>query len=300
MAVVFSYVVTSYHEPEQLYRLLGALRRDSPGSRILVSHDRKSPDLDVARLAGLGATHVRTPRPVTWGDPTYLDSVLAALALLEVAEQDWVTLLSGQDYPLRDVAEYEAHLASCGADALLELPATTPHERVLRRRYRSRIRTAPVWLRRGRYVRLVNAVPGLSYNNEPHGRAPTIESRRLRTPFGASLRLHRGADLFAVNGRGVAALLGAPPALLDYFRHTNIPSEAFPHTVLRNDPDLAVRDEAIHHTRWGWSAHPEWLGQADLAAAAASGCWFARKFLPDDPALAELDRVRRRSPPATP
>ena len=116
---MFTYLVTSYRNPEQLFRLLERLRRSSPDARLIVSHDRKSAPLDPGRLADTGATCHRTPQPVTWGDGSYLTSVLAVMATLELADDDWLTVLSGQDYPLRPLADYEAHLATCAADALV-------------------------------------------------------------------------------------------------------------------------------------------------------------------------------------
>ncbi len=46
----FTYLVTSYRNPEQLYRLVARLRSLSPEAAVVVSHDRKSVPLDAGRL----------------------------------------------------------------------------------------------------------------------------------------------------------------------------------------------------------------------------------------------------------
>ena len=98
---MFVYVVTSYVNPSQTERLVARLRRGSPGARIIVSHDRKMPTPDADVLDRLQAELWLTPEPVTWGDSTYLRSLLALIERADLAQDDWLTVLTGQDYPLR-------------------------------------------------------------------------------------------------------------------------------------------------------------------------------------------------------
>jgi len=293
---VVVYVVTSYEQPEQLHRLLARLRRSSPGSRLVVSHDRKSPPLDPGRLAEVEAVGRVTPTPVTWGDASYLHSILAVVRDEPLAPTDWLVLLTASDYPLRPLADFERHLAACGADALLEAPEPGPALDAVTARYRRRSVRPPAWLVDGRRrARLVAAaarrLPGVLWCPQPHGIPPTLEVRRLRTPFGPDLALHKGCDLFALDGRARERLLAAPPRLLRYFDRTAVPSEAYPHTVLRNDPAVVVRPEMLHFGEWVGSPHPRHLGVEDLPAMLGSGRWFARKFRPEDPVLDRLDAL---------
>jgi hypothetical protein len=286
----FTYLVTSYRNPEQLYRLVARLRSLSREAAVVVSHDRKSAPLDDARLEPLRATWWPTPTPVSWGDGSYLLSILAAYRRLDPGPEQWVTTLSGQDYPLRPLAEYEAHLATSGANALLEEPPDTPEEWNLRRRYVRRSHRVPAFATRGATGKLVRLVPGLTWAPMPHGLRPTIERPVLARPY--RLRdVRRGNDLFAVDGTAVRALLTAPPRVLRHFVRTPTPSEGFAHTVLMNDPDIVVRPEMLHFARWQASAHPDDLGLDDLDEARASGRWFARKFTQDSPALDRLDEL---------
>ncbi len=77
--------------------------------------------LDDARLEALGVCRVVPPSRVAWGEVSQLAMVLRCLRwLLEFTDFDWVVLLSGQDYPIRPVAEIERSLAAADVDALIE------------------------------------------------------------------------------------------------------------------------------------------------------------------------------------
>jgi len=287
---VFVYVVTSYLNPPQTERLVARLRRDSPGARIVVSHDQKMPTPDVAVLDALHAELWMTPEPVTWGDATYLRSLLVAIERADLAEGDWLTILTGQDYPLRPLQEYEEHLATCGADMLLEEPDDDPNLPNFLRRYLSRSYRLPLWTDRHRIRQVVKHLPGIEMTRSPRGLPPHLNRRRLRTPFHNGLRLYKGCDQFAVSGRAARVLLRADPRLLRYYSHTLTPSESYPHTVLRNDPSLRNVPGMVHYAQWVDSPHPRWLTTDDLETMLASGLWFARKFRPEETVLSELDR----------
>ena len=284
---MFTYVVTSYRDPEHLYRLLARLRTGSPTAHLLVSHDLKSEPLDPGLLRSVGAEQRRTPTPVNWGDATYLHSILDALRELRVTSTDWVTVLSGADYPLRRLSNYEHHLSTFGADTMLEV---TPDNHLLGR-YRTHGHRVPRWAARGSVGRLVNRLPGLSWQHQPYGLAPRVEVRHLRTPFTATFTIRKGADLFALNGRALEVLVAAPPSLLRYYEKCAIPSESYPHTVLLNDQGLKNEPKLLHYSRWAAAAHPEWLGTPDLPDMIASECWFGRKFRPGAAVLDLLDAM---------
>lgn len=281
--------MTSYINPDQTVRLLRRLRTDSPKARLIVSHDRKNAPPPTAALQKLGAELWLTPQEITWGDASYLHSQLAAIERAALADEDWITILTGQDYPLRPLTEYEAHLRNLDADMVLEEPDDNPALPALLHRYETRAYRIPRWAGRHRARQVIGRLPGLSVSSEPHGLPPYLLRSRLRTPFSPRFRLYKGCDLYALSGKAARALLTAPPELLRYYEHTRVPSESYPHTVLRNNPSLSNRAGMIHYARWRGSPHPDWLTTADLPEMLASGFWFARKFQQDDPVLDALD-----------
>ncbi len=52
-----------------------------------------------------------TSAPCEWGNGTQLDALLESLENLATQSFDWLVILSGQDYPVRPVAELAAFLA---------------------------------------------------------------------------------------------------------------------------------------------------------------------------------------------
>ena len=288
---MFVYVVTSYTDPAQTERLVARLRRDSPQSRLIVSHDKKMPPPDAAHLSALGAELRLTNEPITWGDATYLRSLLDVIEAAALAPDDWITILTGQDYPLRPLREYETHLATSAADMLLEEPDDDPRLPLFLARYVSRSYRLPPWTDRHRIRQVMKHIPGFSMSSSPRGLPPDLHRRRLRTPFDDDFRLYKGCDQFALSGRAARVLARADPKLLRYYSHTRVPSESYPHTVLRNDPSLRNLAGMVHYAQWVDTPHPKWLTSEDLDVMLQSGLWFARKFRPDEPLLDELDRL---------
>ena len=293
---MFVYVVTSYTAPRQTERLVARLRRDSPGARIIVSHDRSTPPPSVETLDASGAELWLTPQAITWGDASYLESLLSVIGGVRLQPNDWLTVLTGQDYPIRPLGEFESHLLEPGADMLLEEPDDDPQLPLLLQRYTVRSYRLPKWTDRHRIRQVMKHVPGFTMTREPRGLPPYLHRRRLRTPFGETLRLYKGSDLFAVSGRAADALVSADPKLLDYYRKTRIPSESYIHTVLRNRRDLRNRPGMLHYARWMDSPHPVWLTEQDLEEMKSSRLWFARKFHPDDAVLDRLDSTLDHQP----
>jgi hypothetical protein len=289
---VFTYVVTSYTNPGQTVRLARRLRKDSPGCRIVVSHDRKMPSPESSALASADAELWLTAEDVTWGDPSYLRSLLEVIRRAALQTGDWLTILTGQDYPIRPLREYERHALTAGADMLLEEPdESDPHLSVLLRRYRLRAYPVAHWMGRHRVRQVVKHLPGIALTDEPRGLPPYLVRPRLRTPFNATFQLYKGADQLAISDRAAEVLLSASPSLLRYYEGTRHPNESYIHTVLRNDPSLVNIPGMLHFTRWGPSPHPMWLTMDDLPDLLDSGYWFARKFAQDAPVLDALDAV---------
>ena len=249
------------------------------------------PPPDAARLAELDAELRLTSAPITWGDASYLRSLLEVIAAAALAPDDWLTILTGQDYPLRPLRDYERHLAASAADMALEEPDDDPNLPLFLERYLVRSYRLPLWTDRHRVRQVMKHIPGFSMSRSPRGLPPDLNRRRLRTPFSDDFRLYKGCDQFALSGRAAHVLLRADPGLMRYYSHTRVPTESYPHTVLRNDPSLRNLAGMVHYAQWVDTPHPKWLTSDDLDAMLASGFWFARKFRPDEPVLDELDRL---------
>ena len=296
-----AYLVTSHAHPDQVLRLVRTLRAGSPAAPVVIHHDDRHSALDRDALQALGGVElVQPPTAVTWGWASQLDMILRCYAwLLERVEFDWVVTVSGQDYPIRPLAQIEHDLATSPYDGYVEggevaRPPWTcrlPDEFARRYHYRYRpIRPPGPRLRRA----IRAARPVLVLRDMPWG---TLLGARCATPFEPALPCRIGSDWLSLSRPCVAAVADAArtrPALVRHYRRTLLPTESFAHTVLHATPGLRLRGEARRFTSWTpGSAHPDVLRLADLERMLASGADFARKFdmTIDSAVLDELDRV---------
>jgi hypothetical protein len=299
--VSVAYVVTSHCYPEQVLRLARTLRAGSPDAPLLIHHDDRRSQLDVAALARLGGVQlVRPPTAVAWGWASHLDMLLRCLAwALERVPFDWLIVLSGQDYPIRPLAEIERDLLDSPYEGYVEGIEVDPprwtrgdlDEFSRRYFYHHRpIRNPGAILRRA----IAAARPALLVRDMPWG---VVLGRRCAAPFSPALPCRRGADWLSLSRRSVEVVVHAAqtrPELIRHYRRTVMPTESFPHTVLHAEPALRLSGDTRRFTSWpSRSAHPRLLTVADLDRILSSGADFARKFdLTIDPMVVnELDRV---------
>jgi hypothetical protein len=299
--VSVAYVVTSHRNPEQVLRLARALRTGSPNAPLLIHHDDQRSQLDVAALARLGGVELIRPSiTVAWGWASHLDMLLRCFAwALEQVPFDWLTVLSGQDYPIRPLAEIERDLSGSQYDGYVE-----GHEV-----------SAPRWTRDGqdefsrRYFYNYRAIrdPGAAARRAIAAMRPALVmrempwglllGRRCAAPFSPALPCRRGSDWLSLSRRSVEVVVSAAqrmPELVRHYRQTVLPTESFPHTVLHAEPALRLSGDTRRFTSWpSRSAHPSVLRVADLESILSSGADFARKFdlTIDQVVMDELDRV---------
>jgi hypothetical protein len=286
------YLVLSHRNPDQVLRLVRALR-EGPASEVLVRHDQRRSPLSAVDVATAGGQPIEDGIEAEWAAWSHVEVMLAGLRRAATFEPDWTLVLSGQDYPLRPMAEIEAGLAASAADAMLgsvrEIELRRPRvddEFFLRVAYRHYRRPArlPHLPRRLRSIVYVRDLP------------PLVGIRAVRRP---GLRLYSSADWLTLGRRGLESVLAAGDdrALLRDFRRVAVPSESFFASVLLNDPRLKVERDHRRFLAFAGPGvpHPETLTAADLDAALASGADFARKFdvTVDARALDLLDECNR-------
>ena len=316
------YYLQTHTGPAQVAHLVDLIKRGSPDSVVVITHDERGPALDTDRLTAWPGVHVLIG-PGGYGDFSHIDRYLAAVDWLEERgiEFDWLENLSGQDYPLRPVAEIEDVLSRTSADGYLQYapvfpgraPAGAdwgagpdyclcrPFDAVMRYDFRHwRLgRPTPAkqrWLRPLMTIDWMQPWVRLSLGFS------TIGVRRAKTLFTDDFICYGGSYFCTLSAdcvRYVQAFARDHPDVVAFFRATLAPDEIFFHTVLVNSGQFRLEPDSKRYIDFSGSRnnHCKFLGLGDLDAMLASGAHWARKF---DPARDTqiLQALHRRVEPA--
>jgi hypothetical protein len=311
------YYLQTHTRPEQVARLVDVIKEGSPDSVVLISHDAAGPPLDNQRLQRVPGVHVLTESG-GYGDFSHLDRYFTAVDWLDAqgVEYDWLENITGQDYPLRPIAEIERTLATSEVDGYLlyapvfpsrlppgadqgaapQFELASPFDAAMRYQYRHwwvgrPTRTKQRWLRPLMAVNLLQpwVRVSLAYS--------TVGVRRRRTVFSDDFIAYGGWFFCALTRPCVNYIRDFArdhPDLISFFRTVLAPEEVFIQTVLVNSGKFRFEPAARHYIDLSNSlnSHSKTLGVADLDAMLVSGAQWARKFDPahDAEVLDILDR----------
>ncbi len=321
-----AYVLLTHEDWPQTKRLVRAIRASSPASYVLLAHYGRttpSPALN-------DDTHVRVLEhglETDWGSWELVEATLLAFSIArEWVDPDLVCLVSGRDYPLRRLDEWERDAVAAGgwvgeARALAYSPrwgrrTGTGDDELTRYTYRW-VRSPAAWLgmsgRTGRASALWRRIrDGVALRLEPvfsvrvvaRGRGTYYGVRRLFTPFSEDRPCYLGSQWLALGRRELRHLLDedfAPGSRLRrFYRRAIIPDESALVTALswRTPPNgLPPVTQMI----WDVAEdRPKTRTLDDLDDLRRSGSPFCRKVDPRESAelMATLDRIIGLTPTA--
>jgi hypothetical protein len=320
-----AYFLQTHTRPAQVARLVKAITEGSPDAVVLISHDAAGPALNLPALQALGNVHVFLHRG-GYGDFTHLERYFAAADWLDDngVDYDWLENLSGQDYPLRPIAEIEDALSAARYDGFMlyspvfpeRVPPeadqgaaawyrlTPPFDAAMRYDYRHwRVGKATEATYRLMYpLMALNLVqPWIRVSNS----YATVGVRRGRTIAGPNFHLYGGSFFCTLRAgcvRYVRDYARANPETVEFFRTALAPEEAFLHSVLVNSGQFRLSLDYKRYIDWSQATHthPKTLRTEDAPALLASDAHWARKLdLDKDPKLFDiLDQRIRRGPHA--
>jgi hypothetical protein len=275
------------------------IKRSSPGAQVLVVHDGRTVVLDPRPFRELTDVEVivRHDR-VARGEWSVLSPMLAGLRELAGWSFDWLVYLSGQDYPVRPLADFEAELAATKHQGFLSWwdvlgPESPWRPRQGRTRYYAQYRRLPDWtLGPLKAARFLGKVSPLRFHLH-YG--PFVGWEPRRNPFQEPVRCYGGWQWWTLSRPAVEHLWQAVSAngpLVRWFRRTVAPCEALVPTVLVNSGrfDLCQDNRRFVDFAGSRDGRPRTLTRDDLPRFAAGHWDFARKFeMARDPEL--LDRI---------
>jgi hypothetical protein len=288
-------MILAHKDAPQVEALTARILDLSPGGQVVLHHDLASDEMPWDGQPPERVHFVERDR-VLWGDWSIVEATLRMMRFaLEELHADWFVVLSGEHWPVADLAKWEATAGASGVDAFVEaepLPARLTFGRADEgpNMYLSRCMHRWVSVRQPRHLagqRVVYRLSKLSLFVTP---MVTVEySHRRKTWFLGRPRARRamrdwafykGSQWIAFNGRSARAILDTDPAITDWFRHGHIPDETYFHTVLRHADDLDVRTDVVTYVPVGPVPPTErWmvLRLEELPAVWRSGAPFARK-----------------------
>ena len=292
-----SYFIASHVNPEQILRLVRACRSGSPESHVLLHHDYNVSDLDPAAVARIGNVDLlRAEGAVGWGAFSMCVMVLRCMRwLLANRDFDWVVYLSGQDYPVKPLAQSERELTDSAYDGYLwTQPIEDVEWEVGAMRYLYQyydVPRFPGWRRARGRLKSVGARRVARGGLPRVWPAPVDEPFRVGFrplgggPFRGGFRCYKGSSWWTLSRRSVEHMVrfaDANPKLARYYRRILFaPNESYFQTILRNDPALnLVTYDHLRYIRWTRpeTGHPDVLTSDDVDVMLASNKTFARKI----------------------
>lgn len=282
------YFIQSHKNPEQIYRLLEAIEQ-SADALILLSHDFSSCDLDLKRLARFSRIEVlKRYRSARRGDDSVLQIYFDAVNWLyeHHCDFDWLVCLSGQDYPIRPIAEIEEFLATTEYDGFMRHWEILSDDSLLgkaagRKRFFAQYITLPQWskwwLRKMCYVEPF--IPGLKVQ----WRFAAIGLEARATPFNEQFKCYGGWYWNTLSRKCLDYLrnyLQEYPEVWQYYRQTLAPEESLPATVLVNSQQFNLCNDSLRYLKFPASlfGYARSLTVADYPELVRSQAHFARKL----------------------
>jgi hypothetical protein len=284
--------VQTHNAPDQVLRLVTVLTEQSPGCVVLLSHKRDGVPLDVGALEALGDVHV-LPASGGLGDFSHVDRYLETVDWLtdHDVDFDWLTNITGSDYPVRPLPDVEQELATGGVDGFLQYERLLEHggndegictpgharDRYLYRYWRLGFPTE----RRRRLLR-----PAMAANLvQPWLRVSSTHlgvGVRRRTPFTDDFVLYGGGFYCTLSRECVLYVrqhVRENPGLVRYLRATLDPEEVFFQTILVNSGRFRLRNDSKRFQDYGGGrhGHTQVFGVRDFDRIVASGAHFARR-----------------------
>ena len=259
----FAYIIVAHKLPHQLVRLVRAL--DSPNAIFFIHIDRRSP-ADVvepikAAIEGRSNIVFLERRKCPWGGFGLLAVTLSALHEVAHAPRpaDFAILLTGQDYPIKPTDYIEAFVAGHPRTSFVTHWALP----------------TDLWRPNGGLNRIEH------WHARPWGLHVRIPLRR-ELPYG--LGPFGGAAFWCLPFEVVKYIdefVRSRPALVNFFKHVDVPDELFYQTVILNSPfKHGVVNDNLRFIDWGLGdrTHPAILTREKFSDLAGSKHLFARKF----------------------
>lgn len=307
-------ILSHQGEPQLLDRLVGSILNLSPQASVLVYHDARrheAPRIGYSRAKAVAHTHHSD-----WGSWELVEATLEGLETARTLfDPEMVVLISGQDYPVRDLSEWEEEFLSDGGGWMGSVNPLNYKARWgwksgsgdrLLRRYTYRWFTLPFSrqllsdqipakaFRRALGLIAKYLDPVFSVHALQPARRMFIGFRDWRSPLRHGVQCYYGSQWVAMDRERLDLLLERHKKddhLRDVYRHSLIPDESYIQTILasifpvRPGPPISYYKYDRSRTRGVI------LTLEDFSGIVRSGSPFCRKASLEEAGRELLDRL---------
>jgi len=292
------YFLQTHNNPEQIYRLVNIIKKSSPESLVLISHDYKYSNLDATRLQNFtGVEVLKLSCKGSRGDFSMIQGYLDAFEWLSdhSIDFDWLFNITGQDYLTQPISRIEQFLAETQYDGFLhyfvavseeaEWGIKESQERYLYQYWRSGVFLS--WWQRA----LLKPLKSIINNTQTFVRMNwsydglMIGVRASLTPFNEKFLCYGGSYFSTISKKCVQYLYDFSKQNVDvvkYYKKTLVPVESFMQTVLVNSGLFRLCNDTKRYMDFSNSrhGHPRTLTVEDYPELVKDDIHFARKFEP--------------------
>lgn len=294
------YLIQTYRNPKQIYRLVQILKKSSPTSHILVSHNFTTCNLDTTLLRTLSGVEVlRLSGKGGRGNFSIIQGYLDAVEWLfsHNIEFDWLINLSGQDYPTQPLPQIEKFLAETKCDGFLkyfEAFSDSKHNpwgiEDSRNRYLYQYWRSGVYVSRNSLSdKLLKRLVPVFHTAQPLIRLDwvldslTVGVLATSNPFNEKFLCYGGSYFHTLSRKCVQFLYDFSKQnveVVDYYKKTLIPDESFTPTVLINSGLFNLCNDYKRYIYWSSNKddRPRTLTSEDYVSLFKDNIHFARKF----------------------
>jgi len=271
-----AYIILAHKNMEQLNRLLRRL--DDKYSHFFIHIDSKLPDNKLSDLKfNQFKTQLIKRLDTRWADFSLVEATLNALEAIRATNKEFcsITLLSGQDYPIKSNDQINEFFSKTDERIFIEYYELPNHEK---------------WSPRGGMYRIDKYFFGMKEHQLLSSRTMNFLGNifpALQRNQPQNIKHYAGSqwwtiDMYALNY--ILDFVKANPAYSLFHKSTFAPDEIFFHTILLNAKDGRISSGIVNNNkrfiRWNNAAmsHPEILLKEDVLKICESDALFARKL----------------------
>ena len=285
------YLLQTHKNPKQIERLVHRVKQLSPDAQVLISHDFANCDLDRSLFQDLADVEI-IPSQGGRGNFSTVQSYLDAVEwfLNSGRKFDWLTNLSGQDYPIQALSDVEKFLEQTDNDGFIEHFEVfskqcpwKPQEGYSRYfyKYQTLVSHLSEWQKELlKPMKALNYVQPFFRVNFSYGITLGLKTS---VPFDQNFICYGGSFLCTLSRECVEYLhnfVKSNPKVIHYYQGVANPDECFIQTVLVNSQLFKLCNDCKRYFDFSQTrnGHPRILSTIDFSALANSQAHFARKF----------------------